>query len=74
MTNEQMIAWLREEAKLSDYRAEEELFNLTADRIEALQADNARQRKAIWSAEHALCKNRLGLCLSRLREALQETG
>lgn len=38
MDSETMITWLREEAKFSDYRSEEKLFNLIADRIETLQA------------------------------------
>ena len=38
MDSETMVTWLREEAKFSIYRSEEELFNLIADRIEALQA------------------------------------
>ena len=37
MDSETMITWLREEAKFSIYRSEEELFNLIADRIESLE-------------------------------------
>lgn len=43
-------------------------------RIEALLADNARMRKAMWNAETALLENLPDLCRRRLRAALQETG
>lgn len=42
MSDEQMVAWLRSYAKLAVYLSEEEMINAIADRIEALQADNAK--------------------------------
>jgi len=42
MTDERMIAWLREYAKLAVYLSEEEILNEIADRIEALEAEVER--------------------------------